>query len=231
SRPTSAAAPPTSAVSPAKNKAAGREHVFSAQHIQAAPDRPRTKGGRPANQTGPRIDPKLSQYAQRSNRQGVQHSPFGVLQQQHSSGSAPGVPSSDTGSAPKNAHVNRDEFRWSPQHSAKRLKLSSAHDTPHSQPSPAFAVPSYPQSHLDQSPSTTNYTPHSINSIVNTPATPSSSINSGSPHPPQSASLQVQDPPDLRRLSVKSLLSEPAEEPERPRLPVSHDSHRHRTYG
>ncbi|KAI7283889.1 hypothetical protein KC345_g2676 [Hortaea werneckii] len=231
SPPTSAAAPATSAGSPAKNKPAGREHVFSAQHIQAAPDRPRDQGRRPANRTGARIDPRLSQWAQRSDRQGVQHSPFGVLQQQTSSDSAPRLPPSDTGAAPTNARMNRDEFRWSPQHSAKRVKLSSAHDTPHSQPSPAFAVPPYPQSHHDQSPATTNYTPHSINSIVNTPATPSSSINSGSPYPPQSASLQVQDPPDLRRLSVKSLLSEPAEEPERSRLPVSHDSHRHRTYG
>lgn len=41
--------------------------------------------------------------------------------------------------------------------------------------------------------------------------------------------MNPQDSPDLRRLSVKSLLSDPAEE-ERPRL-IRHESHGYRVYG
>ena len=65
---------------------------------------------------------------------------------------------------------------------------------------------------------------------MNTPATPGSSIHSGSPFPQQQAPLHVQDPPDLRRLSVKSLLSEPSEELERQRL-FRAESQGYRTYG
>lgn len=119
----------------------------------------------------------------------------------------------------------RDEFSWSPQHRAKRVKLNSP---PTGQPSPVFAVPQYPGA--VESPGSTHFTPHSISSIVNTPATPGSSINSGSPYPPQPAALNVQDPPDLRRLSVKSLLSEPTEE-ERPRNHRADSQQGHRTYG
>ena len=110
------------------------------------------------------------------------------------------------------------------------MKLNPTRSPPTGQPSPVFAVPLYPNP-TDQSPGSVHFTPHSISSIVNTPATPGSSIHSGSPFPQQQQPPPtVQDPPDLRRLSVKSLLSEPSEEAERPRFSRS-ESLGYRTYG
>ena len=118
------------------------------------------------------------------------------------------TPSFAESGLPISANARTDEFHWSPQHQAKRVKLSGQRERS-------------PVSH---------YTPHSISSVVNTPATPSTSINSGSPYLPQPASLQVQDQPDLRRLSVKSLLSDPTEDVDRPKF-QRHESHGYRTYG
>jgi hypothetical protein len=133
-------------------------------------------------------------------------------------------------SPPTSAPIGED-FRWSPQHSVKRVKLNPTRSPSNGQPSPVFAIPQYPAPN-EQSPGSTHFTPHSISSIVNTPATPGSSIHSGSPFPQQqpTAPLTVQDPPDLRRLSVKSLLSEPSEELDRPRY-YRTDSLSYRTYG
>ncbi|KAK5129247.1 hypothetical protein LTR08_003712 [Meristemomyces frigidus] len=215
----------------------GREHVFSAQHIATAPLRPASR--LPKSSSTPEVlrdgdSPALDPRLQQSRHNSYQHElhpparvapltlpPFSVTFQ-NSSGPAPPSP-------PRPAPA-RDEFQWSPQHSSKRVKLSPSRSTPHAARSPAFAVPQYPATQLDQSPASTHYTSHSISSIVNTPATPGSSITSGSPYPSQPPFLNVQDPPDLRRLSVKSLLSDPSDEVERPRMSRS-DSLGYRTYG
>ncbi|QIW96696.1 hypothetical protein AMS68_002214 [Peltaster fructicola] len=110
-------------------------------------------------------------------------------------------------------------LNWSPRGTAKRMRTS-----PHMSSQPLFSYPT------EQTSPNSNFTPPSIDSLVHSPAaTPGSSINSGSPFPviPQ---LAVREQPDLRRLSVKSLLSDPTEEPERPRYPRL-DSHGCRTYG
>ncbi|KAK4539528.1 hypothetical protein LTR36_010873 [Oleoguttula mirabilis] len=248
------------AASLSKTERNGREHVFSAQHIATAPRRPlsreasslSTPGSTPGGEGTP-LDPQLYLTPRHSYQHERRPPALGGLPHplpfdrafQDSPGSAERSP-------PTSAPLG-EEFRWSPQHSAKRARLSPTRSTPHPQlsptrstphpqlspnrstphpqPSPVFAVPQYP-AQLEQSPASTHFTPHSISSIVNTPATPGSSIHSGSsPYPPQPATLQVQEPPDLRRLSVKSLLSDPSEESEkeRPRSPRSES--RYRTYG
>lgn len=209
----------------------GNDHVFSRQHIATAPPRP--PSSHPSDLPTPEptpgtestmLDPLLRPT--QSSFQGFQP-PYNLppyppnLHIQRS-------PSSNERSPPTSAPTG-DEFNWSPQHSAKRVKLTEYHSPQLGQPSPVFAVPQYP-AHVDQSPGSNHITPHSISSIVNTPATPGSSINSGSPFPYQQPPLQVQDPPDLRRLSVKSLLSEPSDEPERPRF-MRAESIGSRTYG
>ncbi|EMC91054.1 hypothetical protein BAUCODRAFT_80019 [Baudoinia panamericana UAMH 10762] len=122
-----------------------------------------------------------------------------------------------------------EEFRWSPQHGSKRVKLSPGRVALPGHSAPTFAVPQYPAT-FEQSPGSSHLGLHSISSIVNTPATPGSSIASGSPYPLQASALGVHDPPDLRRLSVKSLLSDPSEEVEKPRI-VRTESNRYTTYG
>ncbi|KAK5109828.1 hypothetical protein LTR85_002042 [Meristemomyces frigidus] len=231
---------PGTGASHAKSNSNGREHVFSAQHIATAP--PRRPISREASSLSsadttpggeaPALDPQLHPTQYQSYQQerrapalgGLPHLPplNGMFQQS---------PGSAERSPPTSAPLG-EEFRWSPQHSAKRVKLSPSRSTPHPQPSPVFAVPQYP-AQLEQSPASTHFTPHSISSIVNTPATPGSSIHSGSsPYPPPPATLHVQDPPDLRRLSVKSLLSDPSEESERERPQVVRaESSGYRTYG
>ncbi|KAF7195983.1 Thiamine biosynthesis regulatory protein [Pseudocercospora fuligena] len=213
---------PTSA-GPAKSNGSGHEHIFSSQHIATAPQRPPsshpadlpTPEPTPANE-GPMLDPRLRLGQQRPLSQEYQAAPGSAPYYPY--GSAHQSPASTERGSPTSAPPG-DEFRWSPQHRTKRLK--TAH-------SPVFAVPQYPV-HSEQSPGST-FTSHSISSIVNTPATPGSSINSGSPYPPQPSSLNVQDPPDLRRLSVKSLLSDPSDESERPKF-NRNESHGYRTYG
>ncbi|KAF2159037.1 hypothetical protein M409DRAFT_71286 [Zasmidium cellare ATCC 36951] len=227
--------PISAAAAPAKSNGAGHDHVFSAQHIVSGPQRPPsshpidlpTPEPTPGGGEGTYIDPRLrlaqQQQQQVPNRehQPSPHAPTYLPP----IGSARGSPTLTERTSPTSAPM-RDEFSWSPQHRAKRVKLNSP---PTAQPSPVFAVPQYPGA--VESPSSTHFTPHSISSIVNTPATPGSSINSGSPYPPQPAALNVQDPPDLRRLSVKSLLSDPAEENDRPRYPRADSQQGHRTYG
>ncbi|TKA25897.1 hypothetical protein B0A50_05652 [Salinomyces thailandicus] len=236
--------PPTSAALPRSN-GGGREHVFSAQHIQAAPQHPRPRSRPSSNlptpeptsagwnpSQGPRVDPRLGQSQQPLQPHDARHPPYGGLPLHHPYHHAHQQSPASADSSPPTSAPHQDELRWSPQRSAKRVKLSPGRGTPHSQASPVFAVPQYPPGHPDQSPMSTHYTPHSISSIVNTPATPSSSINSASPFPSQPATLQVQETPDLRRLSVKSLLSDPSDPPERSPGPRhEHHGHSYRTYG
>lgn len=228
----------------------GRDHVFSAQHIAAAPQKRRTVSREVSNvstpettpgmtpQTPPGGDTPLDPQLYATQPYASEHRLPARAGLPHFGASFQGAFPADQRTTPTSAPLD-DAFRWSPRHSAKRVKLSPtqhqhvppspARSTPHAQlspalghaqPSPVFAVPQYPFPGIppDPSPSSsTHFTPtaQSIGSIVHTPATPGSSINSGcSPYPPQPATLQVQhkDPPDLRRLSVKSLLSEDPDE-------------------
>ncbi|KAK4615863.1 hypothetical protein CLAFUW4_10509 [Fulvia fulva] len=241
------------AASPARSNGHGHDHVFSSQHLATAPQ-PRPPSSRPVaaptpppmQQTVPQpmpqpmphamsqpmpqstpqpiavsestsLDPRLRMVEQYARSPAFPPSPYQPMGSAHHSPTL-------TGRTSPTSMPTEDAFSWSPQHRAKRVKLNS----PPLQPSPMFAVPHYP-SHIEQSPGSTHVTPHSISSIVNTPATPSSSVNSGSPYPAQPGALGVQDPPDLRRLSVKSLLSDPTED-DRPRFARS-DSTSYRTYG
>jgi len=213
----------------------GHEHVFSAQHIATAPSRPSSRHPsslpmvEPTAGDAPALDPRLRL---------AQAHPSPPDPSAASPGALPTLPSFHNVFQPHPAAFDRspptsapanDEFAWSPQHSAKRMKLSPTGTIPHPQPSPVFAIPQYPVP-VEQSPSSTHFTSHSISSIVNTPATPGSSITSGSPFPMPASTLNVQDAPDLRRLSVKSLLSDPSDETERPRYERT-ESLRSRTYG
>lgn len=119
----------------------------------------------------------------------------------------------------------RPDFAWSAQHRAKRARLSPTSTSLITLPKPMFAKPGLPDSvssHYgpsdQQSPgSTTMYTPHSLSSVVNTPLTPGSSVASEEISSRSSAKTErpgIQDPPDLRRLSVHSLLSGPPGENE-----------------
>lgn len=218
---------PTSLTKGASN-GHSQEHVFSAQHIAAAPpSRPPSSHPadlptpQPTPGEAPALDPRLQlgPHGYRSPQYGSpQYQAGGLAVNLHRSPSA--EQRTPTTSVP-------DDFRWSPQHHAKRVRLSSPQ---FAQPSPVFAMPHYPSQMDQSSPGSNHFTPHSISSIVNTPATPGSSITSGSPYPAPPNSLHIQDPPDLRRLSVKSLLSDPSDETERPR-PSRAESSGHRTYG
>jgi hypothetical protein len=221
---------PTSASLHAKSNGNGHEHVFSAQHIATAPVRP--PSSHPSNLPTPEPTPS-GEASALDPRLRLAQLQYGLESQPPQNAALPSFnnvfqpsPAPNDRSPPTSA-PGHDEFRWSPQHSAKRVKLSPT--TAQTQASPVFAVPQYP-AQLGESPASTTLTAHSIGSIVNTPATPGSSINSGSPYPPQPASLNVQDPPDLRRLSVKSLLSDPPDESERPPYERT-ESARYRTYG
>ncbi|KAK3697197.1 hypothetical protein LTR37_017598 [Vermiconidia calcicola] len=223
---------PTS-LSHSKSNSNGSEHVFSSQHIFSAPQRPPsshpndlpTPEPTPSSE-GTILDPRLrpGQQPQHQDHQLAQYVSPPYL-------SNPGMPRpSWAGDRSQPASkVTRGEFQWSPQHKAKRVKMDPGRSPPTGNMNPVFAVPQYPMP--AESPNSTHYTPHSISSIVNTPATPGSSTNSGSPFPQyQQAPPPVQDPPDLRRLSVKSLLSDPPEELERPKFSRA-DSQGYRTYG
>ncbi|KAK5716187.1 hypothetical protein LTR15_010013 [Elasticomyces elasticus] len=197
----------------------GHEHVFSAQHLATAPaQRPpsshktdlptpdATPGGESSG-----VDPQLRYelpppQRPQSSRSRVEHGlslPYTPLQQH---------PTPAARSPPTYVYA-REDFQWSPQHSAKRAKHSRDHSA---QSLPSFAVPQYPAP-AEPSPGSNGLTPHSISSIVNTPATPGSSIASGSPYPQHASTLAVHEPLDLRRLSVKSLLSfDPSETADRP---------------
>ena len=233
---------PTSAH--AKTSSNGHEHVFSQQHLATVPQRPtsRPSSGHLSNRSvdlptpepTPRghaqeLDPRLQSSQQQQYQH--QHRPptsgnLNVSQNVPAFKTEPRwSPSSSERSPPTSAP---SEFSWSPQHSAKRVKLSPKQSPPALKSSPSFAAPQY-TSQVD-TPGSAHFTPHSISSIVNTPATPGSSINSGSPYPGALTSHLIQDPPDLRRLSVKSLLSDPYEQPERPRYPRT-DSQGYHTYG
>ena len=210
----------------------GREHVFSAQHLSAAPA-PRPHSSRPADLPTPDATSGDAPAAEPHNRvaqRHVQHAlgrfpppyppPFGP--------SAPAVPTSHPSPPATNPG---DDFHWSAQHGAKRAKLSPptrGYQQP-SRLSPAFILPPFPPP-SETSPAGPVYTPHSIGSIMNGPVTPGSSIASGSPYPSQTLALAAQDAPDLRRLSVRSLLSDPSENSDQPRL-ARFDSSGYRTSG
>lgn len=211
------------------------DHVFSAQHLATTlppppsshpVNQPPTPELTPGGEAG-MLDPRLRQghHARQLPPQDFSNSPYTLPPYLNFQ-----PPPSHDRSPPTSAPAG-EEFRWSPQHGAKRQKLNPAASPANGHASPVFAIPQYPNNHTGESPGSTHFTPHSISSIVNTPATPGSSINSASPYPiQQTLPASVQDPPDLRRLSVKSLLSEPSEEPERPRF-SRNDSMGYRTYG
>lgn len=212
----------------------GHEHVFSAQHIATAPQRPtsRPSSSHPTDLPSPEptpggdgaaLDPRLRVAPQQTGQRYDLPPPHPSMSFQQQFFAPMHPPSSSPQLSPPTT-VRSDEFRWSPKHSAKRMKLESAT----SQPGPAFAVAHYPPQ-VD-TPGSMHATPHSISSIVNTPATPGSSITSGSPFLAHPATLQVQDPPDLRRLSVKSLLSDPSDDYNRPQYWRA-ESYGSRTYG
>lgn len=82
--------------------------------------------------------------------------------------------------------------------------------------------------HDQPSPSSARFTPFSLNSNVNSPGTPSSSIGSDdmSARPvPTSYPANRHQPPELRRLSVNSLLSAPPEDYEAQPSHTSNPSH------
>ncbi|KAM3415022.1 hypothetical protein BST61_g10159 [Cercospora zeina] len=205
----------------------GPEHVFSAQHIataQASVPLVSYTSFSVAGETPPAytslIDPRLECSPQQQLH--------GWDARPTSSASQHPATHSPT-SAPAGAAASADEFHWSPQHGAKRLRLNGP---PASRPSPASSIAQYVAVRPDRSPSTyyTPHAPHSIGSVVHTPATPDSSWTSGSPYAHPSAALHVQDAPDLRRLSVKSLLSDPAEDADRPEA-TRNGSHGYRVVG
>lgn len=215
-------APASSA--PAKRDGHGHEHIFSSQHLATAPQTQRPSSSHPVDlpaleatpgHDAPVLDPRLWHAPLRPWSQEFRAAAPGVCHPYPSSRQSPA--STERGS-PSSAPAG-DEFRWSPQHRSKRLK--TGHGL-------VFAVPQYP-AHAEQSPEST-FTPHCISSIVNTPATPSSSLHSGSPNPPHPSTLSVQETPDLRRLSVKSLLSDPSEESEPPTF-TRLENLGYRTYG
>lgn len=124
---------------------------------------------------------------------------------------------SDTRSLPY--PVPPPDFNWSDQHRAKRVKLSPLSNSRSTLP-PVFTRPELPDSvasnasQFDQaSPGPGLFTPYSNISNVNTPGTPGSSIVSEDLAPSIVASRHdnalVRRSPNLRRLSVNSLLSGP----------------------
>ncbi|KAK3109723.1 hypothetical protein LTR53_016708 [Teratosphaeriaceae sp. CCFEE 6253] len=198
----------------------GHEHVFSAQHLAAAPNQ-RPPSSHPTDLPTPEltpagegqaVDPQLVRY-DLPTPQGHQYSPqqarAGASQPPSYAPPPPRYPMKEERSPPGSSHAGND-FQWSPQHGAKRVKLSPSQHA-RTVSAAVFAVPH-------------------ISSIVNTPATPSSSVASNSPYPQHSTALTVQDPLDLRRLSVKSLLSDPSEDSDKPRL-TRWDSTGYRTQG
>ncbi|KAM0721784.1 hypothetical protein Q7P37_002709 [Cladosporium fusiforme] len=233
--------------------AGGHEHVFSAQRIATSVPtqaRPPSTNGRHSFPPTPdltpggdvvaaQLDPRLRfshQPPQHYHHQPQQeHAPrpmTGHAQQRSRSGNhLPSLSHFNTVLEPGPAERSPptsvpNEFTWSPQHRAKRARLSPrASPTMNQHPSPIFAIPQYPA----QSEHTPGFTPHSINSIVNTPATPGSSVHSGSPYPGPAHVSTGPDHADLRRLSVKSLLSDPSDITDHTRS--STESHGNRTYG
>ncbi|KAK5107976.1 hypothetical protein LTR62_000521 [Meristemomyces frigidus] len=203
----------------------GHEHVFSAQHIAAVPP-PRPASSRSTNLPTPDTTPGEGAIIDPSLRSGPLQ-PATVAASSDFTPYTPPLPQICESVSPPQPN---DDFRWSSQHSAKRVKLSPAQRRSHvAHSSPGFAMTLYPQSAAPP-PGSPYFTAHSISSIVNTPATPGSSIASGSPFPVQTPGLTVQDPPDLRRLSVKSLLSDPSDDLNKPLL-FRADSAGHRNYG
>lgn len=216
-----------------KHNSNGHEHIFSAQHIVTAPQRP--PSSHPVDlptpeptpgMEGSTLDPRL-RLAKQTSQQDFQPGQYGGFSYNPQFNAAWQRSPEFSERSPPTSVPTGDDSRYSPEHSAKRVKLSSP---PNAHPSPVFALPQYP-AQVEQSPGSNHFTPHSISSIVNTPATPGSTISSGSPFPQYQPPINYQDPPDLRRLSVKSLLSEPSDEPERPRYSRTPSQGGWRTYG
>ena len=242
------------ATSPRGPHVGGQEHVFSAQRIvtssaSAGQQRPPSNNGRksfpptpdltPAGEpAGNHLDPRLRLSNQLTNQthntQFTQQPPrYAGEQRPSSSHDAPSLPHftsildpARAERSPPTSAPNHD-FSWSPQHRIKRARLSPRESPIANHSSPVFAVPQYP-AQSEHTPGSNYFTPHTINSIVNTPATPGSSVNSESPYPGPAITSTL-DQADLRRLSVKSLLSNPSDITDHTRS--STESHRFRTYG
>lgn len=244
--------PTSAAVNTSPCIGGGSEHVFSAQRIVSsaptAPQRPPSNTSRksfpptpdvtPSDETvGSQLDPRLGlarqQYQHPQNPQQVSQP---VVDQavrrppslQHTQSLPHFTSILELGQTGRSPTSIPNDFSWSPQHRAKRAKLSPRASPVAHQLSPVFAVPQYP-AQSEHTPGSNYFTPHSINSIVNTPATPGSSVHSGSPYPGPAPIPAPQDHADLRRLSVKSLLSDPSDITDHTRS--SSDSYRFRTYG
>lgn len=246
---------PSAAAVRSPPSAAGHEHVFSAQRIvtsapgghQRVPSNhgrnsfPQAPSLTPTGDApGAPLDPRLH-FANINNnqQQNTQHHirrPAVSLGEQRSQSDNQLPSLSHFGAILDPGQVERSpsasahhDFSWSSQHRSKRARLSPKTSPIASQPSPIFAVPQYP-AQAEHTPGSNYFTPHSINSIVNTPATPGSSINSGSPHPGPAPSSAHHEPPELRRLSVKSLLSDPSDVTDTTRSSTD-SGRRYRTYG
>ncbi|GAB7366578.1 hypothetical protein MBLNU230_g8564t1 [Neophaeotheca triangularis] len=215
----------------------GMDHVFSAQHISTAStpraDSPAKRAVRaPSGQHQPAAvagaKAGLCLERTKSNMAGI--APFALdpaLPQTASRASAEPITDSRPLTIPPQPMTldsGSDGFSWSSQHGAKRRKRSSgASGRPAVFDQRAFAVPPLPP-HYDlqtQAPPATSVpTPNSDSS--QTPYTVSTDL---SPPQPQETPHR---PTNLRRLSVKSLLSE---EPEHPRHHRSGSSGSHSIYG
>lgn len=210
---------------------AREHHTFSAQHIATAPSRPSSGHSQhsvlPTPTSTPRSEPSFLDPAMQMMPGAPAPTSFPSPYASHPPLAPPQayLPMLQTypsfSPPPPSSATSTPDFSWSPQHRTKRVKLSQSPQM--SQPPSVFARPEG----SGPSPESANFTPRSINSVVNTPATPGSSI--ASPGGATSNGLTVQDPPDLRRLSVKSLLSDENESP-RIRYPRM-DSHGYRLYG
>jgi hypothetical protein len=246
--------PTAAAVATSLRNGGGHEHVFSAQRIVvSAPtgqQRPASKNNNrkslpptpdltPSGEnSSAHIDPRLrlsnQQYQYPQQQQLTSRPPSEHTQQrppslQHTQSLPHFTSILDPGQAERSPLTPiPNDFSWSPQHRSKRARLSPRASPIANQPSPVFALPQYP-AQSEHTPASNYFTPHSINSIVNTPATPGSSIHSGSPYPGPAQASVSHEQPDLRRLSVKSLLSDPSDITDH--TWSSSDSRRFRTYG
>ncbi|KAM0701300.1 hypothetical protein Q7P35_011661 [Cladosporium inversicolor] len=245
--------PTAAAVATSPRTGGGHEHVFSAQRIvtsaPASQQRPSSNNGRKSFPPTPdvtpsgdavaaHLDPRLRLAQQQFQFQQPPAQPPRPLDEngqrrpaslQHTQSLPHFTTLLEHGQAERSPPTSTpNDFSWSPQHRNKRAKLSPRASPIANHQSPVFAVPQYP-AQTEHTPGSNYFTPHSINSIVNTPATPGSSVNSGSPYPGPAATPVSHEHPDLRRLSVKSLLSDPSDITEY--TWSSSDSRRLRTYG
>lgn len=226
--------PPSGTPGLKKADSNGHEHLFSSQHIVGPSQRPwsghssnlPTPEPTPDNEGG-RLDPRL-RLVQHPNQE-AQRSPRPTSSKNLHARDHDGLTPTYLARSPPTSYPDGSHFQASPENGAKRIKLSPTLSSSKYYSRPSFAIPLHPSS--NEVPHASAHSPYSISSIVNGPVTPGSSINSSSPYPAyQSLPAAVQDAPDLRRLSVKSLLSDPSDASERVYYHRP-GGHGYRTYG